>query len=364
MNDTLGHKQQASISLLEAWEAATQIIRDSSNILLICHISPDGDAIGSLLGLGLGLRTLGKTVTLACESPVPAKFSFLSGYSSIVRSLDAYPFDLVIGLDSSDPSRLGSVYDIRQLDGVPLLNIDHHVTNLRFGEINIVDPQAASTAELVLTCLDHLEVPIQIDGTGDHVQNEGAGAQGKNAQSADIATCLLTGMVTDTLGFRTSNVTPQVMAAAVRTMEAGASLAQVMHNAFNQRPLVELSLLARGLGHVQTENGLAWSEITLADRRACGYDGDGDVGLVGMLARTREIHIAAVFSEKEDQLVEIGFRADPGFDVAQLALTLGGGGHPAASGCTVKGSLDSARATVLPLLRAAIKEQRRANDGR
>jgi phosphoesterase RecJ-like protein len=170
-------------------------------------------------------------------------------------------------------------------------------------------------------------------------------------------------MVTDTLGFRTANVTPQVMAAAVRTMEAGASLSLVTHYAFNQRPLVELSLLANGLSHIQADDGLAWSEITLADRRVCGYRGDGDVGLVGMLARTREIHIAAVFVEKEDQRVEIGFRADPGYDVAQLALALGGGGHPAASGCTVEGSLESVKTTVLPLLRAALDEQRQVNDG-
>jgi phosphoesterase RecJ-like protein len=362
MNDALVHTEQASISLLEAWKTATQLIRDSSDILLICHVSPDGDAIGSLLGLGLGLRGIGKTVALACESPIPAKFSFLAGYTSIVNTLDTYGFDLVIGLDSSDPSRLGSVYDVDRLGGVPLINIDHHITNLRFGDINVVDPQAASTAELVLTCLDHLGVSIQSDGSSDLAQNEGAATREKPPQSSEIATCLLTGMVTDTLGFRTSNVTPKVMAAAVRTMEAGASLSQVTYYAFNQRSLVELSLLASGLSRLQAEDGLAWSEITLADRHACGYAGDGDVGLVGMLARTKEIHIAAVFSEKDNQQVEISFRADPGFDVAQLALALGGGGHPAASGCTVDGSLESVKAQVLPLLRVTLDEQRRTND--
>jgi phosphoesterase RecJ-like protein len=363
MNDTLVPTDQASISLPEAWETAIRLIRDSSDVLLICHVSPDGDAIGSLLGLGLALRDLGKAVTLACESPVPAKFSFLTGYTSIVDTLDAYGFDLVIGLDSSDPSRLGSVYDADQLSGVPLINIDHHITNLRFGDINIVDPRAASTAELVLTCLDYLGVPIQGGGSADLALDEGAYTPGETHPSSEIATCLLTGMVTDTLGFRTSNVTPRVMAAAVRTMEAGASLSQVTYYAFNQRSLVELSLLASGLSRLQAEDGLAWSEITLADRHACGYDGDGDVGLVGMLARTKEIYIAAVFSEKNNQQVEISFRADPGFDVAQLALTLGGGGHPAASGCTVHGSLESVKARILPLLRVTLDEQRRANDG-
>jgi phosphoesterase RecJ-like protein len=185
--------------------------------------------------------------------------------------------------------------------------------------------------------LDHLGVPI----------------------GQDIATCLLTGIATDTVGFRTANVTPQVMGSTLRLMEAGASLSFVTQRAFNQRPLIELSLLARGLGRLQAQDGLAHSEISLADRRACGYEGEGDAGLVGMLARTKEVYIATVFIEKENNEVEVGFRADPGYDVAQVALSLGGGGHAAASGCTVAGSLEAVKERVLPLLRAALDEQQK-----
>lgn len=344
----MAHVEGSSQAQDEAWKAAVELIHRSTYILLICHVSPDGDAIGSLLGLGLGLRALKKTPTLACESPIPSKFSFLPGYDAIVNTIDAGPFDLVIGLDSSDPARLGSVYDAERLAGVPLINIDHHITNLYFGDVNLVDPNAASAAEMILTLLDHLGVSIGHDG-----MNPSAPAV------PEIATCLLTGIVTDTLGFRTSSVTPQVMGAAMRLMEAGASLAEVTYHAFNQRPLTELSLLARGLNRMQAEDGLGWSEIMLADRHSCGHQGDGDAGLVGMLVRTREVCMAAVFSEKENNQVEISFRADPGFDVAQLALSLGGGGHPAASGCTIDGSLEAAKARVLPLLRAALDEQRK-----
>jgi phosphoesterase RecJ-like protein len=318
------------------WEAAVELILRSTHPLLICHVSPDGDAIGSLLGLGTGLRALGKTVILACESPPPPKFSFLCGYDTIVDAVDAGHVDLVIGLDSSDVARLGNVYDAGQFSGTPLINVDHHVTNLHFGDVNLVDTTAASATQIILTLLDHLGISID----------------------QDIATCLLTGIATDTVGFRTANVTPQVMETAMRLMEAGASLSYVTHRAFNQRPLAELALLARGLSRLQARNGLAHSEITLADRRACGYQGDGDAGLVGMLVRTKEVHISAVLSEKENNEVEIGFRADPGYDVAQIALSLGGGGHPAASGCTIEGSLETAKARVLPMLRAVLEEQR------
>jgi phosphoesterase RecJ-like protein len=320
------------------WEAAVELIHRSTHPLLICHVSPDGDAIGSLLGLGAGLRTLGKTVTLACESPPPPKYSFLCGYDTIVNAVDAnHVVDLVIGLDSSDIARLGNVYDAGQFSGTPLINIDHHVTNLYFGDVNLVDTTTASATQIILTLLDRLGISID----------------------QDIATCLLTGIATDTVGFRTANVTPQVMETAMRLMEAGASLSYVTHRAFNQRPLAELALLARGLSRLQARNGLAHSQITLADRRACGYQGDGDAGLVGMLVRTKEVCISVVLSEKENNEVEISFRADPGYDVAQIALSLGGGGHPAASGCTIEGSLETAKARVLPMLRAALEEQKK-----
>jgi phosphoesterase RecJ-like protein len=362
----------------EPWEAVAKLIRRSHTVLLICHVSPDGDAIGSLLGLGLGLRNLGKQVTLACESALPPTFSFLPGFESIVNSVDVASFDLVIGLDSSDPSRLGNVYDTKRLAGIPLINIDHHTTNLFFGDINLVVPRAASTAEIVLTLLDHLGVSIDQNvatqsaspananigatfaPTPGVVENHGISGDSLAPVAPGIATCLLTGIITDTLSFRTSNVTPPVMRAALRLMEAGASLAKVTHYVSNQRPLVELRLLAYGLKRIETAVGLAWSEIRLADRQACGYDGDSDVGLVGMLARTKEVQMAAVFSEKENNEVEVSFRADPGFDVAQLALSLGGGGHPAAAGCTIEGSLEAAKARVLPMLRAALDEQRKS----
>jgi phosphoesterase RecJ-like protein len=322
-----------------AWNSAVELIQQAADILVICHVSPDGDAIGSLLGLGLALRTLEKNSTLACESSLPQKFGFLPGFHSVVNEIESPRFDLVIGLDSSDPLRLGNVYDAEKLAGLPLINIDHHITNLYYGDVDVVDPTAASTAEMIVTLLDYLNVPLGTEAV------------------PGLATCLLTGIVTDTLGFRTSNVTKRVIASALRLMEAGASLSQVTHFAFHQRPLAELNLLARGLGRVQAEDGLAWSEISLDDLKVYGDGRNGDAGLVGMLARTKEVHMAAVFTEKEGNRVEIGFRADPGFDVSQIALSLGGGGHPAASGCTIEGPLDAAKARVLPMMRAALAEQ-------
>jgi phosphoesterase RecJ-like protein len=346
------------------WEPAANLIHRATRILVICHVSPDGDAIGSLLGLGLALYSLGKTPVLACESPVPVKFDYLPGFELIVNSVDDFSFDLVIGLDSSDVSRLGAIYQPDRLASTPLLNVDHHVTNLFYGDVNLVDPTVASAAEMILTLLGHLGIHLNAepDGYKETPEVDVASFNADAIQERDIATCLLTGIVTDTVGFRTANVTPRVMQAAMRLMNAGASLARVMHFAFNQRPLVELSVLRLGLDHLQVEDGLAWSEIGLDERRAVGYEEDGDVGLAGTLVRTKEISVSAVFTEKENNEVEISFRADPGFDVAQLALRLGGGGHPAASGCTLEGSLEAAKARVLPMLRDVLRQQRKAGN--
>jgi phosphoesterase RecJ-like protein len=172
----------------------------------------------------------------------------------------------------------------------------------------------------------------------------------------------LTGIVTDTVGFRTSNVTTKVMDAAMRLMKAGASLSRVTHHAFNQRPLSELNLLAQGLNRLRAEDGVAWSEIYLYDRPTGETMEKGDAGLAGMLVRTREVRMAAVFIENENDQIEISFRADPGYDVAQLALSLGGGGHPAAAGCTLDGPLEVARERVLPMLRAALQKQSKSQN--
>ncbi len=319
-----------------AWQAATNLIRPARRILIICHVSPDGDAIGSILGLGEALRSLDKAPTLACESEIPAKYAYLPGHQSIVQHLSTSTFELIIGLDCSDIRRLGSVYDAESMPATPLINIDHHTTNTLFGEVNLVDDTAVSTSQVILSLLDHLHVPL----------------------NRDIATCLLYGLVTDTIGFRTPNVTPEVMQVAFRLMEAGASLADITHSAFNQRPLADLKLLTCGLNRMQVDNGLIWSDIPLSVRAECGHQGTGDAGLSSILARTQGTYMSAVFCEMSDGRVEISFRAAPGFDVAQVALALGGGGHPTAAGCSVDGPLKAAREKVLAMLRTSLTEQK------
>jgi phosphoesterase RecJ-like protein len=317
--------------------AIRDIIQRSPRVLAICHVNPDGDALGSLLGFGWALKAMGKQVTLACPDPVPTFYQYLPGYEEIVQRPEG-EFDLVVSLDCSDAQRMGDCYR-DEYRGLPLLNIDHHITNLRFGTLNLVDPEAASTAEIVFLLLDELALPLD----------------------ARIAQCLLTGIVTDTRGFRTASCTPRVLAIANRLMAAGASLPEIVSRTLDRRPLAAIRLWARALPGAQLRGRVLWAEVTEAMRAATGLTTVDDSGLVNFLLTAEEADVAVVFSEKDGgQEVEVGFRARPGWDVSQVALALGGGGHMLASGATVRGTLPEVRERVLALLDESLAAQERA----
>jgi len=272
---------------------------------------------------------------VACSDPIPAPFRYIPGTAAIVQDVSD-TFDLVIALDSSDLKRLGKFPQMPTFGNVPLLNIDHHLTNLNFGAVNLVDPQASSTAEVVLRLLEFMACPLD----------------------AEIATSLLTGIVTDTRGFRTSNVTIQVMEAVLRLMKAGATLPYITHHGLNRRPTAVILLWRAALTRLQVKDCIIWTSIPLAMRRAVGYAGNGDAGLANFLISADDAEVAAVFVESEDGRIEVGLRAVPGCDVAQVALQLGGGGHALAAGCTLPGPLEEVQAQVLTVLRADLARQR------
>ncbi len=308
------------------------LLRRSQRILAITHISPDGDAIGSLLGFGWLLRAEASSpdrqIVRVCADPVPPQFQFLPGSQTILRDAPQQTWDVVVGLDASDALRLGAAFRPQEYGATPVVIIDHHVTNLRFGTLNLVDTQAAATAQVLVGLADALAVPL----------------------SPEASTCLLAGLVTDTLSFRTSNVTAAVMATALRLMQAGARLAEITGRTLNYKPVNTMRLWGLALQAMQLQGHVLWTQVTRAMRAEVGASENGDGGLVGQLISAPEANVAAVFAETTEGKIEIGFRARPGYDVSGLALSLGGGGHPQAAGCTIPGPLAAATARVLPLL--------------
>lgn len=323
-------------------EAIARFILDAQRVMAITHVAPDGDAIGSLLGLGSALRWLRKEYTLACADPVPRGFIYLPGSETIVTGpepvlspAEVGEYDLVISLDCSDLDRLGAAYD-ESLAGLPIVNVDHHLTNTHFGTANWVDTEAASTAEMVLDLVESLGVPLD----------------------SDMALCLLNGIVTDTLGFRTPNTTPRAMRAALKLMEGGAQLPEVTEHVFNRRPFADICLWGKALNGLQLEGKIVWSQITQAMRQECAFSENGDAGLVNFLSTTDEADVVIVFVEQDDGRIEVGMRSVPGVDVATVALNLGGGGHPQAAGCILDGDLNEAQKIVLTAVKEALSKSK------
>jgi phosphoesterase RecJ-like protein len=294
------------------------------------HVDPDGDAIGSLLGLGRILRTSGRQVTLACADPVPSDLRFLPGCSTIVDSgPDAREHDLAVALDAGDAGRLGDLFDAGTWSTLPSLVIDHHVSNPGFGDVNLIDARAASTAEMIVGLLE--ELGLEPD--------------------AGAATCLLTGIVTDTIGFRTSNTTAATLAAAAKLMQAGAPLTEITQRIFSTRPLGALRLQGRALDRLRVEGPFAIASITLADLGELNVGPAEARGISSFLATAAEPRAVAVLREREDGQIDVSMRARPGADLSQAAQALGGGGHALAAGARVDGPLAAAEEQVLEALR-------------
>jgi phosphoesterase RecJ-like protein len=311
---------------------ALGLIARAERLLIVTHVSPDGDAIGSLLGLGRVLQQLGKSdISLACDDGVPAKFNFLPGAAEITRTVSA-PYDLVIAVDCSDRRRGGDVFGsvVSTHDGrPPVINIDHHITNTNFGDVNIVLTDTVSTTEVIVRLMKEWEVGLD----------------------SEIALCLLTGLVTDTLCFRTANVTPRVMEIAGELMQAGADLSYVTSHTVNRKSYDAIRYWGMLLQTARLDERVVTVHASAEDRRRIGYQANGDASVVSFLVTTWEADVAASFIETDNGRVEISFRAKPGFDVAGLALKLGGGGHPTAAGCTTDGPLEQVVDRVSTLLK-------------
>ncbi|MEN8097908.1 MAG: bifunctional oligoribonuclease/PAP phosphatase NrnA, partial [Chloroflexota bacterium] len=309
------------------------------NILLVTHIAPDGDAIGSITAMAQMLEELGvENLLLACDDPAKVKHDFIPMFDRITADIDritAFQPDLVIILDCSDERRGGKVFQAA-LSGSPIVvNIDHHITNLKFANHNLVRIDAASTTQIIYDLLLDWRIDL----------------------SQDIATSLLTGLVTDTLCFRTSNVTPRVMQVASELMSAGVSLSFITERTVNRRPVEAVQYWATQLGTLQLEDRIVWTYATKDMRRRSRFKSTGDASLVTLLNTVWEADMAASFVETGDNQVEVSLRAKRGYDVSGVAYDLGGGGHPAAAGCTIAGPLDSAIQLVLGKLRDAWSDQ-------
>ncbi|HEC62217.1 MAG TPA: hypothetical protein ENI27_08190 [bacterium] len=317
-------------------EQIHQKLQAAKRILVVSHIRPDGDAVGSLLGLGLALQSAGKDVQMVSAEGVPASFRHLPG-SQEVRNHPEGTFDLIVVLDCGEMKRIGYV-----LDGStpPDINIDHHITNQYYAEVNLVDTIAVATAEILAENLAFWGFQL----------------------SQPVATALMNGLITDTLGFRTSNMTSKAMRVAADLMERGVDMPELYAKALVHRSFEAVRFWGFGLTHLEREGPIVWATLTQADRKAAGYPGRDDADMVNLLSTINDAAITLIFVEQPEDKVKISWRAQPGFDVSQVALHFGGGGHPAAAGAEITGHLEEVRSSVLSATRKLLKNNQHVID--
>ena len=305
-------------------------IQAAQRVLITSHVRPDVDAIGSSLALGLALLDAGKQVQVVLSDGIPTSFKHLPG-AEMVRTKAEGEFDLIISVDCSDLKRIG-----KALDGyhAPDIVIDHHLTNAAFGTLNLIDPEAVATASVLIR----------------HMRAWGL------TMTAPIGANLITGLVTDTLGFRTSNTTPEALRQAADILELGVDMSTLYFRSLVRHTFPATKYWAAGLTSLQRADGIVWATLTVADRKACGYTGNDDADLINIISSIDEADVAIIFVEQNKSKTKVSWRGlKPHVDVSQVACQFSGGGHKAAAGAELSGSLAEVQERVLAATHKALQ---------
>ena len=257
-------------------------IQAAHRVLITSHVRPDGDAIGSSLALALSLIDAGKQIQVVLSDGLPVSFEHLPG-SGLIKTRAEGDFDLIICVDCSDLKRVGNA-----LDGyhTPDIVIDHHMTNEAFGMINLIEPEAVATASVLIRYMHEWGLVI----------------------TTDIAANLMTGLVTDTLGFRTANTTPESLRQAADLLELGVDMSKLYFRSLVRRTFEAAKYWGAGLSGLQRSDGIIWTTLTLADRNTSGYTGNDDADLINIVSSIEDADIAIMFVEQDENSSKISWR--------------------------------------------------------
>ncbi len=304
--------------LRESWAQLTR----SQSFIIACHQRPDGDALGSALALASVLRGEGKDVVVVCEDGVPDNYKFLPEADAIFVSTDRRGFDVGVLVDCESVKRIGSAADAL-LSSSTTACIDHHLPNGEFGDIRIIDPEASATAELVYELFSANGIKI----------------------NTMLATQLMAGIVADTGAFRFANTNARTFRIASRLAAAGARASDIAREIYESHSLPAMQLLGRALCSLalHPSGRIVWAQVTKNDLDELGATDADTEGIVNLVRWVKGPDVAILFRETKPGSVRISLRSTDGFDVERVARVFGGGGHKAAAGCTIQGSLESAR---------------------
>lgn len=313
-------------NLEDAWNRLTA----ADSYVLACHVRPDGDCLGAMLALSGELRKLGKDVTALSIDGVPENYLFLPDSDTIITSTARRDFDVGIIVDSDTPNRVGDSAEVIT-SARTLARVDHHPSSVDFADICVADSGVSSTCELVMLIFK---------------------ANGIAVDQA-CATQLLTGIIFDTGGFRHPNASARTFALTSELVQLGANPSAIAREVLENRPQRALQLLGRALASLTVEpDGLvAHGVISVQDYRELDVTDADTEGIVNSLSAIKGPRVVLFFRETEPGTVRVSLRSRDGVDVNKVARVFDGGGHVAAAGCTVNGSLEEAKARVIAEVR-------------
>ncbi|MFC1479975.1 bifunctional oligoribonuclease/PAP phosphatase NrnA [Candidatus Omnitrophota bacterium] len=292
---------------------AANTIAAARDIAIGCHVNPDGDAIGSLLSLGIGLEELGKRVYMVSQDGVPKKYRHLPGAERIMKRLGEN-VDLAITVDCSTPEMLGTVLNSFK-KAKTILEIDHHETRETFGDISWVEPAAAAVGEQIYILLKQMKIKI----------------------TRDIAQNILTSLIVETSSFRLPNVRPFTFKVCAELAKTGVDFYKLVDTIFwsHPREVAVLSGICLSRCQFQEKGKLAWSVIRKKDfEKVKGKDEDVDP-VADEIRAIKGVKIAILFREKSKELLRVSLRSKGDINVAHLAAIYGGGGHADVAGCRI-----------------------------
>jgi phosphoesterase RecJ-like protein len=313
-------------------------IRDCQTFCIAGHVRPDGDCVGSQLGLALALRREGKQVVCWNEDRVPQKLAFLDPDQLMQAPAPGRAFDCVIAIDCASFERLGKA-GACVADRRLLINIDHHTSNTRYGDINWVSAREPSTGELVFRLLKYAGWPIV----------------------PRIADCLFTAVSTDTGSFQYPSTRPATFVTAGELVKRGANLATVCNEVYQSFPLSRIRLLKHVFTHFRLthEDQIAWFWLKQADFARTKADKSDAEGLIDHIRAIEPVVVACVFEEVEPLLTRVSLRSKSDrVDVNQIARQFGGGGHPAAAGARIPGKPLSVQRRLIAAVKRALRPTR------
>lgn len=312
-----------------------KVLDENKNFMIVSHITPDGDAIGSLLAMTLALEKIGKKVIPVIRDKLPKKYSFLPGFDKISEEQPPVRCDVSICLDCGDKERLGFDKDIKSMSNL-VVNIDHHKSNSFFGDLNFVFPNASSVGEIVYFYISSF---TEID--------------------LDIANCIYTSIITDTGSIGYSNTNSTSLRVLAELVEIGVKPDYIRRKVFDIKTIEYLKLLKLTLDTLEISNNgkIACLYITNCIMKESNAKDEDTDGIINYARDLEDVEVAVLFKEREDNTIKVGLRSNEWVDVSIIAKRYGGGGHARASGFTLNTDLAKSRRMVLDSIEKYMMEE-------